>query len=108
LDRIEVLTRLPETFDRRTLIPPKPNVIEVRIRFAPEVVRWVRERQHYAFQMEEAMLLDGSVVMHYQVNALSEIQHWLLSWGAAAEPLEPAALREQIRQEVQKLLRLLT
>jgi predicted DNA-binding transcriptional regulator YafY len=33
---------------------------------------------------------------------------WLLGWGAAAEALDPAELREQLRTEALKLAQLLT
>ena len=108
LDRIEGLELLNRTFNLRAAGQRPPDApVEVSIRFQPEVVRWVRERQHYAFQ-EERSAPDGGAVMVYRVKTLQEIQPWLLSWGAAAEILAPARFREEICQEAQKLADLLT
>jgi predicted DNA-binding transcriptional regulator YafY len=46
--------------------------------------------------------------MTYRVDALQELLPWLLSWGAAAEALEPPALRAAQRDEVARLLEILT
>jgi predicted DNA-binding transcriptional regulator YafY len=78
------------------------------VRFVPHVVRWVRERQHYSFQQEQAAPADSGVIMIYRVDSLQELLPWLLSWGAAAEALEPPALRAAQRDEVVRLLAILT
>jgi predicted DNA-binding transcriptional regulator YafY len=79
-----------------------------RVRFAPDAVRWVRERQHYGFQQEETAPDGAGVIMTYRVDALQELMPWLLSWGAAAEALEPPSLRAAQRDEVARLLEILT
>ncbi len=107
LNRIEDLKVLTATFTPREAPRPASEPITVRVRFAPEVARWVRERQHYGFQEEEVPDSRG-VVMIYRVGALAEIQPWLLGWGASAEPLSPPELREAIRQEISRLAELLT
>jgi len=107
LDRIDGLDLLRKTFKPRPSEQVLSELVEVRIRFAPEVVRWVRERQHYAFQAEEPAP-DGGVVIVYRPGTLQEIKPWLLSWGAAAEPLTPAHLRDEMRQELLKLVEKLT
>ena len=107
LDRIDGLDLLKKTFKPRPADRPQGEPIEVTIRFQPDVVRWVRERQHYAFQAEEPAP-DGGAVMVYRLGTLQEIKPWLLSWGAAAEPLTPAHLRDEMRQEILKLVEKLT
>ena len=79
-----------------------------RVRFAPHVVRWVRERQHYSFQQEQPAPTDSGVIMIYRVESLQELLPWLLSWGAAAEALDPPSLRAVQRDEVARLLEILT
>jgi predicted DNA-binding transcriptional regulator YafY len=108
LDRVEALRVLSKSFeprDRRTEETEQPTVI-VRARFVERSVRWVRERQHYAFQYEQPE--PGFVVMTYAVQRLSEIKNWLLGWGAQVEILEPPDLRAEIREEACRLLDLLT
>ena len=98
LSRIEKLFRRNETFSKRRVGKPQnAKTTEIRIRFKPESVRWVRERQHYGFQSEEAAT-PGGVIMTYRVHDTSEIVPWILSWGAAAETLSPQELRKSLRE----------
>ena len=46
--------------------------------------------------------------MTYRVDALQELLPWLLSWGAAAEALDPPALRDVQREQATRLLAILT
>jgi predicted DNA-binding transcriptional regulator YafY len=68
------------------------------------VVRWVHERQHYGFREERAVPGGDDVVMTYDVSGVVELVPWLLQWGAAAVPLEPAELRDAIRREASRIL----
>jgi predicted DNA-binding transcriptional regulator YafY len=108
LDRIDAWQLLDETFTPRTLDPSPSEPIVARVRFAPHVVRWVRERQHYSFQQEEAAPNRTGVILTYRVDTLQELLPWLLSWGAAAEALDPPSLRAVQRDEVARLLEILT
>jgi predicted DNA-binding transcriptional regulator YafY len=108
LSRVLQLRLLDDTFEPRDLPPHVSESILVRVRFDSHIVPWVRERQHYAFQTEEPSGDVPGTIMVYQVQTLAEIVPWLLSWGAAAEPLEPPELRVHIRQEALKLVNLLS
>lgn len=66
--------------------------LEVRVRFAPGTLRWVREEQHWSMQGEEP---DG--VLLYGVGEPADIVPWLLRWGAAAEVLAPDCIRDALR-----------
>ena len=88
--------------------PAPAEPIVARVRFAPHAVRWVGERQHYSFQHEERTPDGTVVIMTYRVDALQELLPWLLSWGAAAEALEPPSFRAAQRNEVAHLLAILT
>ena len=87
-------------------MPNQP--VLARIRIAPHAVRWVRERQHYGFQHADAVADDTAVIMTYRIDAIQELLPWLLSWGAAAEALDPPALRDAQREEAVRLLAILT
>jgi predicted DNA-binding transcriptional regulator YafY len=108
LSRIERLELLRETFEPRQAPTTAPAAMNVRVRFDIRIARWVRERQHYAFQNEKPATGEGGPVMVYRVHTLSELVPWLLGWGASAEVLEPSELREQLRAEALKLAQLLT
>jgi predicted DNA-binding transcriptional regulator YafY len=106
LDRIDELKLRAERFKERAHTPAASEPVDVRVRFDHSIVRWVRERQHYAFQREE--LAPDGIVMTYRVHRLTELTPWLLGWGAQAEVLSPPELRAEIRQIAQQVVELLT
>lgn len=108
VSRVETLVVLEQRFEPR---PPGQQLsawATVTVRFATAVVRWVRERQHYAFQAEAATPDEQGVIMIYRVNTIDEIVPWILSWGASAEVLAPEELRKQIHREALTLAHMLT
>lgn len=108
LSRLERLDLRSEAFSqRRRGKAQETATFEIKVRFQADAVRWVRERQHYGFQREEAPDPNG-VTMVYRVHDTSEIAAWILSWGAAAEVLSPQRLRNSLRETAQKLADLLT
>ncbi len=106
VDRIDDLKLKSERFKPRNLKIDQPDALEVRVRFDQTIGRWVRERQHYAYQFEEAT--PDRLIMTYRLERFSEIIPWLLSWGAQAEVLSPPELRAEVRQIAQQLAELLT
>ena len=109
LDRIEHLTLLDDTFTPRksTVTDFTTEAISIHLRVNAPSVRWVRERQHYGFVGDET-LENGDVEMIYTVEDLFEIMAWILGWGAKVEVISPPEAREAIREEVQKMLNILT
>lgn len=103
LDRVDVLELLDERFAPRPAAPAAATPVIVRVRFDAAATRWVRERQHFGYQADEA-----GGVMRYAVADPPEMLPWLLSWGARAEVLEPEWLRGRVRDELRALLALLT
>ena len=75
---------------------------KVRVRFEPFAAQLVRERSwHHSQQIKE--LRDGGLELQLQLGSLEEIERWILSWGDQAEVLEPAKLRERLRELGKKL-----
>jgi predicted DNA-binding transcriptional regulator YafY len=105
LDRVEslIVTRksfsIRDTIDAGTRLNDQ-QIIELRVK--PEAVRWVRERQHYAFVSEET--IGQNTIMTYQVKEFTEIRAWILAWGASVEVLKPVVLRDEIFSEVEAIL----
>lgn len=67
----------------------------VVIRFAGAVAERVREREwHESQEMRE--LPDGGLELQLRLGALTEVEQWVLGWGAAAEVLAPAELRASL------------
>jgi proteasome accessory factor B len=74
----------------------------VVILFGAGVADRVREREwHESQEMRE--LPGGRLELRLRLGALAEVEQWVLGWGAAAEVLEPASLREKIRETSVKL-----
>ena len=74
----------------------------VVIRFAASVAERVREREwHESQEMRE--LPDGALELRMRLGALSEVEQWVLGWGAAAEVIGPKELRDSVRKTVAAL-----
>ncbi len=69
----------------------------VVIRFSAAVAERVREREWHESQ-EMRDLPGGALELRLRLGALSEVEQWVLSWGAAAEVLAPAELRASIKK----------
>lgn len=78
--------------------------VEVVVRIAPEVAWLVGEHPLVPDQRLESQP-DGSVLVRATVAGLVEATRWILRWGAHACALEPAELREGIRDELERALR---
>ena len=73
--------------------------VVVRVRFAPEAARYVRESTHHARRdlVDEP---DGGVVAGYLVSGTEEIKRWVLGFGVKAVVLEPESLRSEVAAEL--------
>lgn len=75
----------------------------VRLRFVPEMARYVREKVWHPSQQVQQRR-DGSLVLSLKVNHLLEVKRWALSYGAACEVLEPEELRSEIEAELREMM----
>ncbi|HHW03737.1 MAG TPA: WYL domain-containing protein [Thermoanaerobacterales bacterium] len=77
--------------------------VDVLVRFFPPASRLVREMQWLPTQkiIEEK---DGTILFSARVSGLMEIKRWILGYGSQAEVLEPQSLRQEIYDEVSKIL----
>jgi CRISPR-associated endonuclease/helicase Cas3 len=101
---------IPEDFDEAELLRYAWGIwygenepVTVRLRFAEgEAARRVRESIWHPTQVlkEEA---DGGVIWQAQVAEWQEMLPWVRGWGADVEVVEPAELREELKQEAQAL-----
>jgi predicted DNA-binding transcriptional regulator YafY len=77
----------------------------IRIQFDPFAARLVAERKWHESQRVREKA-DGSIILELELGGLEEIQRWILSWGAHVEVLEPARLRETIRETATSIAKL--
>jgi predicted DNA-binding transcriptional regulator YafY len=75
--------------------------VRVRVRFDASVAHRVREAIWHRSQVITE-LDDGGLELAVTVAGIVEIQPWILSWGGAAEVLEPAELREAVATTVRR------
>jgi len=75
--------------------------VRVLIRFSPAVAKRAAEtRWHPSQELEKQP--DGSLVWSGRVSGMREIRIWILGWGADAEVLEPAVLRDDVAAELRR------
>jgi len=97
-----------EDFDFDGLQKTAFNIIwgdpqRVCIRFSPDQAPYVAERTWHSSQ-KITTEPDGGIVLELAVANLWEVKRWLIGWGAAAQVLEPAALRQDVLNECRSLL----
>jgi proteasome accessory factor B len=78
--------------------------VRIQVRFAPPVVRYVRECEWHASQKLTPQR-DGSLIAEYELSNTAEFKTWILSFGANATVLGPDELREEMAREVDALAR---
>jgi len=78
--------------------------IEVCLRFAPEVSSWVSEQVWYSEQ-EVSLTEEGSICLKFPVADFREVRREILKYGASVEVLSPPELREEIRSEIEKMVK---
>lgn len=77
--------------------------VAVRIRFDPDSARAVRARTWHATQIIRASA-DGGVEMTVRTWDEEEIARWVLSWAAHAWVIDPARLRNRVREIAREIL----
>jgi len=103
---------IPESFDPQRLLAAAWGVIwrdegeiEVTLRFAPSVVRRVKESiWHHSQRIED--LPDGSCLFTVKIGSIQEVKPWIRGWGAAVEVLSPSEFRQEMIEEVQEMARM--
>ena len=76
--------------------------VRVRIRFAPGAARYVAEKRMHASQKVEPQN-DGGAIVEFRLSNTTEVKAWILSFGPAAEVLEPTELREEMAKDLEEL-----
>ena len=85
----------------------KGDIVPVKVIFSRSVARYVRDRLwHPSQKLRE--LPDGRLEMNLRVADTIEVRRWILGYGADAEVLEPALLREVLRMSAEALASRLT
>lgn len=99
---------IPESFDFDAYTAGAFGVVaepasRVRIRFGKERALQVAERTWHPSQKVEPRP-GGALELTLEVGSTTELRDWILSFGAAAEVLEPDDLRTEVAAELQRAL----
>ena len=74
----------------------------IRIRFTRDVARYVQESRWHKSQKLTPQK-DGSLIAEFQLTDTTEIKRWIMSFGPGATVLEPAALVEEIFEDLETM-----
>lgn len=107
---LDVLSRrftLPVGFDPEKYLAGALGIISgdlvtVKVVFATKLARYIRERLWHPSQKFRD-LTDGRLELTLHVADTLEVRRWILGYGVEAEVIEPAAMREALRQEAAAL-----
>lgn len=78
------------------------DLVTVKIVFATKLARYIRERLWHPSQKFRD-LTDGRLELTLHVADTLEVRRWILGYGVQAEVIEPAGMREALRQEAEAL-----
>lgn len=80
------------------------EILAVKVMFSRSVARYIRDRLWHSSQKIRE-LPDGRLEVSLRVADTLEVRRWILGYGAEAEVVDPAGLRETLRVEAQSLAR---
>lgn len=93
---------LTEHLGRAWSMLPEGNLYEVKLRFAPEMVSDVTSKQWHSTQCV-TIQEDGSAILEFRVDGLSEIAWWIIGFADKVEVLAPHTLRKKIHNMATKI-----
>ena len=111
LDVLVVRFEKPTDFDVERFLAGAWGIIQgeivtVRVVFSRALARYIKDRLwHPTQQFRE--LEGGRLEMAIRVSDTFEVRRWILGFGAEAEVLQPASLREALRADAEAVVRAL-
>ena len=114
-DRMRSLTLLDETFEpqedfdlneyiTRGFGGMKDQPVQAIIRVNPPASRWVRVQKWQGLQ-KQIDLGDDQIELHFDTEGREGLMRQILQWGSCAEVLTPPDFREEIAQEITKMIK---
>ena len=100
---------MPEDFDAKAYlragfgIVGGDEILRVRVRFAPKVAAYIRERVwHPSQRLIEKR--DGGIELQFETTGWKELVRWVLSWQPDVKVLAPKRLRERVELKMRQAL----
>lgn len=110
ISRFEAVGKTGETFDKRSFNVAKylqhtwsiergSDIVHFRVKFDADIARYIKEEEMF---VEPVMtdLDDGSLLFEVTVNSEKEFMQWIMQYGANAEVLEPAHVRDAMSEQL--------
>ncbi len=94
----------PETHLNSTFGIIDDGPISVKILFSNSQAKYITERIWVEGQTIDTNS-DGSVIISFSTRGKWDVKKWILGWGPAAKVLEPRELAEEIRHDIEKMLK---
>jgi predicted DNA-binding transcriptional regulator YafY len=86
---------IEEHLGRAWSMLPEGRLYNVSLKFSPKVAQTVADIQWHSTQTV-CFEYDGSAIVEFRVDGLSEIKRWILSYGDQVQVLAPQILRYEI------------
>ncbi len=80
----------------------KGEIVPVKVIFSRSVARYIRDRLWHSSQKFRE-LADGRLEMNLRVADTLEVRRWVLGYGPDAEVIEPASIRQALREQAEAL-----
>lgn len=77
----------------------------VKLRIMNDSVRYIKEKKRHSSEILTDQK-DGSVILEYKVNDLTELIFWALSLGKDCEVIQPKEFRDHVIDELKEALKL--
>jgi predicted DNA-binding transcriptional regulator YafY len=77
--------------------------MEVKVKFSGRAARFVPE-YHWSDKQKIEEVNENEIIFKVKTGSREEIKKWILAYGAEAEVLQPRDLRQEIAQEVEKMM----
>jgi predicted DNA-binding transcriptional regulator YafY len=77
--------------------------IEVCLLFSPDVAEWISEQVWHQSQ-EIGRNGDGSITLRFPVSDFREVKREILKYGAQVEVVSPVELRQDVKEEIEKMM----
>lgn len=81
------------------------SLITFKIRFYPDVARYVKEEEMFV-RPKMTDLSDGGLLFEVTVNHEREFLNWVVQYGPSAEILEPVSYRDRFREQLGRWMKL--
>jgi len=94
---------LAEELDNAWGVEQGEEEMEVEVKFSGRAARFVPE-YHWNDKQEIKDISENEIVFKVKTSSREEIKKWILGYGAEAEVLQPKNLREEMKQEIEKML----